>query len=139
MSEKRLHQLGVGEAELSAACWALAGLRNAPELKREFARLADEHHDAAETLGASGARMHEVLAAARALMHAALEPGGTIGWLHAREHKLIREYLALDTVATVDDETRRRLRRELLPAAYDRYTRVDRLLAASEADAATAV
>src|SRR5581483_4865714 len=126
--------LGVGEAELSAACWALAGLRSSNELKREFARLADEHREAAEALGARGARMHEVLAAARALVQAALEPGGTIGWLREREHALIRDYLALDTVAAVDDETRKRLRRELLPAAYDRYTRVDRLLAVNETD-----
>jgi hypothetical protein len=138
MSDKKLHQLGVGEAGLSAACWALAGLRDAPELRREFARLADEHRAAAETLGARGARMHEVLEAARALVQAALEPGGTIGWLREREHRLIRNYLALDTISGLDDATRRRLRRELLPAAYDRYTRVDRLLVLHEADAVPA-
>jgi hypothetical protein len=72
--------------------------------------------------------VHEVLAAARALLKAALEPGGTLGWLREREHRSVRSYLALDTVAGLDDETRRRLRRVLIPAAYDRYTRVDRLL-----------
>jgi hypothetical protein len=133
---RKMKQLGVGEAALSAACWAMASVRS--ELRKPFARLAEAHRAAAEALGVAGPRMSDAMAAGRALLAAITSPGGAAAWLLAREHALVRAYLALDTDDALDDVARARLRREWLPAAYDRCMDVDRLVARAEPEPAPA-
>ena len=48
----RMKQLGRAEAELSAACWAMASVKS--ELRVPFATLAEEHRAAAAELGVAG-------------------------------------------------------------------------------------
>jgi hypothetical protein len=122
----RIKRLGDVEAELAAACSAITALR--PD--EAFSGLAREHRETATRLRRGGAPLRELYAAGRALW--AMLRGGAVAWLRAREHQLVCAYLSVDTVLGLDDETRAALRREWLPAAFDRYTRVDRMLADGE-------
>ena len=127
----RLSQLGDAEARLAIACAFLVP-RRASE-SEALALLASEHREAAARLGRSISAARGAIARAEAWL-SARRRSGAIAWLAAEEHALVRAYLTLDLAPDLDDETRRQLRHELLPAAYDRFTRADRLVAARDAD-----
>ena len=123
----KLAQLGDAELRLAVACELLA-TRESELLEL----LAGEHREAGARLGRSISTVRTALVRAAAWL-SGYRPGGALTWLLAEEHALVRDYLALDLATDLDDETRRRLRHELLPEAYDRFTRVDRLQAARDA------
>jgi len=137
IDERELVRLGEDEEELEAACAALASLttRSSDELRR----LAGEHQKVAGVLLGMRPRGRVVLASMRAALTVVVRnEERALTWLRDREHRLVRAYLALDYRVDLDESTRMMVRRVLLPAAFDRFTRVDRLLVDHGAEPASA-
>jgi hypothetical protein len=125
--ERELVRLGEEEEELEAACVALASLTSTGN--DELRRLAGEHQKAASVLVGTRSRGRVILASMRAVLTALVRNDTrALAWLREREHALVRDYLALDCRDGLDETTRQLVRRVLLPTAFDRFTRVDRLL-----------
>jgi hypothetical protein len=131
--------LARGEAEVAArlaTIAAAAGGSEAPVL----AALAIEHAAAEAVLnaaaGMSGSALEddEALAPLReeAVRRLVAGPEAALAWLLAAEHTLVGSYLALDRMPGLSEDHRRALRREWLPDAFDRFTRLDRLIAVTE-------
>ena len=127
-----LTRLGEEEEELEAACAALAALvADGDQLRR----MAGEHQQAAGILLGERTRSRALFASMRAVLTAMVRSDErALAWLREREHKLVRSYLALDCREDLDVSVRQLLRRVLLPAAFERFTRVDRLLASRDAE-----
>jgi hypothetical protein len=134
--EKLLLRLGEEEEELEAACAALASLLEPGD---ELGSMAAEHRRAASMLLGERPRMRALLSSMRAVFTAMVRnEARALAWLRDREHQLVRSYLALDCREDLDEATRQLVRRTLLPAAFERFTRIDRVLAERPGDAATA-
>jgi hypothetical protein len=124
------------ELGLASACAALA--TRLDQAAAELTTLVDEHLWAAACLAPGGAPTDRPLSTtlrqlATAAATVARGERAALSWLREREHRLVLAYLALDD-ESLDEPARRRLRQTLLPAAYARFTAVDRLVAAHEAD-----
>jgi hypothetical protein len=130
--DRALERLGEDEEELEAACAALASLFSSSG-DGELRRLAGEHQKSAGVLLGIRPRGRVLMASMRAVLTVLVRNEvRALTWLRDREHQLVRSYLALDCRADVDETTRLMIRRVLLPIAFDRFTRVDRLLAEHE-------
>lgn len=115
------------EELVSAACAAVAGwVENAaPELHR----LAAAHLQTATALGARVRRWSKLHATLRAMLSAAVGTElGALTWLRKQEQRLVDGYVAIEAAAALDLSARRRLRRTLVPDAFERFSRVDRLI-----------
>lgn len=129
--DRALGALGVEEEELEAACAALASL--IPIREDELREMAGEHRLAAGRLLGRRPRARASWSALRAVLVGLVrDHDQALAWLRAREHALVRAYLALDARAELDDDARALLRRTLIPTAFDHFTRIDRLLAAAD-------
>lgn len=127
--DQALARIGALEEELEATCAALATLSLAGD---ELGALAAEHREAAAKLRATRPRVWTALASAQATVRGLLaSERAALAWLRGREHRLVRAYLALETSGGLSDVVRARVRRYLLPAAFDRLQRVDRLVEAA--------
>jgi hypothetical protein len=138
----RLAVLAAEEVKLAAACSALAERLGDP--RGELTALVDEHLASAARLAPEGVQVERRVleATVRSLFLAATRlvrgEAGLYGWLREREHRLVRSYMALEETDALDDDGLRALRRVLLPSAFARFARADRLASAAEArEAAT--
>ena len=124
---RELQRLGEDEEELEAVCATLASLLHEGD---ELRALSLEHRRSAALLIGERPRMKILLASMRAALTALVRhEERALAWLRDREHALVRAYLQLDCHQDIDDESRDLVRRVLLPAAFDRFTRIDRALA----------
>jgi hypothetical protein len=135
-SEARLARIGEKELELASAVAAIAARMTAAD---ELTALCREHLAAAARLGAHGGGQPATVAATlRSVALGAVllrrDHAGALAWLREREHELVTAYMALEADLALDAAARQALRRELLPAAFGRFARVDRLVAGGEPD-----
>lgn len=124
------------EEFVAAACAAVAHWVPAAE--------ADLHALAASHLASATAqkrprRWLKLHVALRATLAAAIGTElGALKWLRRQEQRLIDGYVKLESSTTLSAEERRRLRRELVPAAFERFQRVDRWIMLREEQSAFA-
>ena len=90
-------------------------------------------------MGTRPRRWPKLLATLRATLAAAIGTElGALTWLRRQEQLFIDCYVALEGSATLSLDERRRLRRELVPAAFERFARVDRWIMLREEQGAFA-
>jgi hypothetical protein len=119
--------ISAGEEFLAAACAAVAGW--VPDAEDELHALAATHLDTATLLHARPRRWLKQLVSLRATLAAAIRSGlGALVWLRRQEQRLVDAYMALEASPQLAGEDRRRLRRHLVPSAFERFSRVDRLI-----------
>jgi hypothetical protein len=118
------------EEFVAAACAAVAHW--VPVAEPELHALAASHLAAAAASGKLAGKprprrwltLHVTL---RAMLAAAIGTElGALVWLRRQEQRLIDGYVTLEASATLTADQRRRLRRERVPAAFERFQRVDR-------------
>ncbi len=126
MSHARLFAAVAAQEELvAAACAATAYW--VPGAEAELHALAAAHLAVATSLGVRHRRWVQLLARLRATLAAAIGTElGALIWLRRQEQLLIDCYVRLEGAETLGADERRRLRRELVPAAFARFQRVDR-------------
>jgi hypothetical protein len=126
------------EERLAAACAALSYWL--PELAAGLHALAAEHRAAAQHLAqARPRRWRARRATVRATMAAALGSDlGVLEWLRALEQRLLDRYVDLEADSALGDGTREHLRRVLVPAAFERFVRVDQWIMLREEQGAYA-
>jgi hypothetical protein len=113
------------EEFVAAACAATA--QWVPEAEAELHALAAAHLAASRSFGVRPRRWTKLLAALRATLAAAIGTElGALTWLRRQEQLLLDCYVALEGAEALEADERRRLRRELVPAAFERFARVDR-------------
>ena len=122
---------------MAAACAATAHW--VPDAVAELHALAAAHLAAATALGVRQRRWRKLLATLRATLAAAIGTEmGALTWLRRQEQLLIDCYVALEGSTSLTPEERLRLRRELVPAAFSRFARVDRWIMLREEQGAFA-
>ena len=115
------------EEFVSAACAAVAAW--VPNAEAELHVLAAAHLQTATALHARSRRWSKLHASLRAMLSAAVGTElGALTWLRRHEQRLVDRYVGLEASAALDEAARRRLRRTLVPDAFDRFSRVDRLI-----------
>jgi hypothetical protein len=125
--ESELKRLGETEEELEAACATLASLIEPGD---DLRRMAADHRRGAALLVGVRPRVRPLLSSMRAALTALVrDEDRALAWLRDREHQLVRAYLALDCRQDLVEAERELVRRFLLPAAFERFTRIDRTLA----------
>jgi hypothetical protein len=113
------------EEFVAAACAATAHW--IPDAEAELHALAAAHLATATRLGAKPRRWARLMALVRATLAAAIGTElGALVWLRHQEQLLIDCYVALEGGSELADSARLRLRRELVPSAFERFQRVDR-------------
>jgi hypothetical protein len=101
----------------------------AGEAEDELHALAAAHVEVATRLHARPRRWLKQLVALRATVAAAVGSElGALVWLRRQEQRLVDAYVALEGSRQLVGEERLRLRRALVPAAFERFSRVDRLI-----------
>jgi hypothetical protein len=109
----------------AAACAAVAHW--VPAAEAELHALAASHLTAAATGRSRPRRWLRLHGTLRAMLAAAIGTElGALLWLRAQEQRVIDCYVALEGASTLSADERRRLRRERVPAAFERFARVDR-------------
>src|SRR5438034_6321217 len=109
-----------GVEELAATACAVAASW-VPDCEAELNALAAEHWTAARQLHARPRRWLQRLVTLRGTVAAAVgSPLGALQWLRAQEQRLVDAYVALEGSLELDDSARQRLRRQLVPAAFER-------------------
>jgi hypothetical protein len=104
-----------------------------PEHRDELLRLAEEHLRMAVRLDVRPHRWLKLRVTVAATLAAAVGTElGALSWLRTQEQRLVDDYVALEGSPRLDDEERRLLRRTLVPAAFERFSRVDQLIMARE-------
>jgi hypothetical protein len=125
------------EEFVAAACAAVATW--VPGAEAELHALAAAHLETATRLSARPRRWPKLLATLRATLAAAIGTElGALVWLRRQQQRLVERYIDLEAVAPLDDGARRRLRRELVPAAFERFARVDQWIMLREEQGAFA-
>ena len=125
------------EEFVAAACAATAHW--VPDAEAELHALAAAHLAAATGLGARKRRWPKLLATLRATLAAAIGTElGALTWLRRQEQLLIDCYVALEASTSLTPEERLQLRRQLVPAAFSRFQRVDRWIMLREEQGAYA-
>jgi len=125
------------EEFVAAACAATAHW--VPDAEAQLHALAAAHLATATRLGIKPRRWPRLMALVRATLAAAIGTEiGALLWLRRQEQLLIDCYVTLEGVSALGDEERRRLRRELVPAAFERFQRVDRWIMRREEQGAFA-
>jgi hypothetical protein len=130
-------RVAAGEAFVGAACAAVAAW--VPNLEDELHALAAAHVAAAARLQARPRRWLKQLVTLQAALAAAVRNDlGALVWLRRQQQRLVDAYMALEGSANLAAVARLRLRRELVPAAFDRFSRVDRWIMMREEQGAYA-
>jgi hypothetical protein len=113
------------EELIAAACAAVAHW--VPGAEAELHALAASHLAAAGTATVRPRRWRRLHATLQAALAAAIGTElGALVWLRRQEQRLIDGYMTLEASPALSAEERRRLRRERVPAAFERFARVDR-------------
>jgi len=121
----RFAAVAAQEEFVAAACAATAHW--IPNAEAELHALAAAHLATATRLGVKPRRWPRLLALVRATLAAAIGTQlGALTWLRRQEQLLIDCYVTLEGASSLDPSERLRLRRELVPAAFERFQRVDR-------------
>ena len=121
----RFAAVAAQEEFVAAACAATAHW--IPNAEAELHALAAAHLATATRLGVKPRRWPRLLAIVRATLAAAIGTKlGALTWLRRQEQLLIDCYVTLEGANSLDPSERLRLRRELVPAAFERFQRVDR-------------
>jgi hypothetical protein len=125
-------RVAAAEELVAAACAAVAEW--VPQHADELSTLSSEHLEAAVRFAAKPRRWLKLRMTIKATLAAAVgSPLGALAWLRKQEQRLVDEYVALEArTLTVDD--RRRLRQHFVPAAFERFARVDQLIMMREAE-----
>src|SRR5262249_37715651 len=99
-----------------------------PDAEAELHALAAAHLTTARALGSAGPRRWlRLQATLRAALAAAIGTElGALEWLRRHEQRLIDGYMALAGAAALSPAERPRLRRVLVPEAFERFGRGDR-------------
>jgi hypothetical protein len=112
------------EEFVAAACAAVASW--VPDEEADLHGLAASHLSVAMGMAARPRRWLKLHVTLRATLAAAVGTElGALTWLRRQEQRLIDQYVALEASPALTEAQRRRLRRELVPAAFDRFARVD--------------
>ena len=115
------------EEFVAVACSVVAGWVKAAETDLDV--LASEHLESASRLKVKPRRWLKLQVALRALLAALVgDELGALVWLRKQEQRLVDDYMALEGSSELSGEARQRLRRQLVPAAFERFSRVDRLI-----------
>jgi hypothetical protein len=128
-----MRAIAAEEAAIAAACATVAAY--APDAAEALAMLAGAHARAADRFGAPSGGWRERVAPLVARLAGLRGATGALAWLRDREHHLVRRYLELEGDASLDGVLRESLRREWVPAAFERFMQVDRLMARLEHEA----
>jgi hypothetical protein len=121
----RFAAVAAQEEFVAAACAATAHW--VPAAEAELHALAAGHLSTATRLGIKPRRWPRLMAIVRATLAAAIGTElGALTWLRRQEQLLIDCYVTLEAQTSLASDERRRLRRELVPAAFERFARVDR-------------
>lgn len=119
--------VAAGEEFVAAACAAVAGW--VPDAEDELHALAAAHLEAAHRLDGRPHRWLKLLVTLRATLAAAVGTSlGALTWLRKQEQRLVDRYVEIEATAALDEAERRQLRRKLVPDAFERFSRVDRLI-----------
>jgi hypothetical protein len=121
--------LGVagGEEFVAAACAVVSSW--VPAAEEELAAIAASHLDTATRLRARPRRWLKLLVTLRATLAAAARTElGALVWLRRQEQRLVDAYVALEGSPQLLPADRQTLRRQLVPSAFERFSRVDRLI-----------
>ena len=133
----RFAAVAAQEEFVAAACAATANW--VPAAEAELHALAAAHLSTATRMGIKPRRWPKLLANLRATLAAAIGTElGALTWLRRQEQLLIDCYVTLEGSTSLADDERRRLRRELVPAAFERFQRVDRWIMRREEQGAFA-
>ncbi|HWE28305.1 MAG TPA: hypothetical protein VHB97_09905 [Polyangia bacterium] len=125
------------EELVAAACAATAHWL--PGAEAELHALAAAHLAVARGFGVRQRRWLKLLATLRATLAAAVGTElGALTWLRRQEQLLIDCYVALEGSSALTADERLHLRRELVPAAFLRFARVDRWIMRREEQGAFA-
>ncbi len=125
------------EEFVAAACAAVAGW--VPDAEAELHELAAAHLQAAARLAARPRRWLKLHVTLRATLAAAIGTElGALTWLRKQEQRLIDQYVALEASPSLMEDERQRLRRVLVPAAFERFARVDHFIMLREEQGAYA-
>ena len=121
----RFAAVAAQEEFVAAACAATAHW--VPDAEAELHALAAAHLSVATALGVKPRRWTKLFAALRATLAAAIGTQvGALTWLRRQEQLLIDCYVTLEGMTALGADERLRLRRELVPSAFERFQRVDR-------------
>jgi hypothetical protein len=121
----RFAAVAAQEEFVAAACAATAHW--VPNAEAELHALAAAHLATATRLGVKPRRWPRLLAIVRATLAAAIGTQlGALTWLRRQEQLLIDCYVTLEGANALGADERLRLRRELVPVAFERFQRVDR-------------
>jgi len=124
-------RVAAAEELVAAACAAVAEW--VPDCKRELSVLAEEHLRVAVRFAAKPRRWLKLRMAINAMLATAVGTRlGVLAWLRTQEQRLVDAYVALEASPLFDDDERRQLRRALVPAAFERFSRVDQLIMTRE-------
>jgi hypothetical protein len=112
------------EEFVAAACAAVASW--VPAAEGELQAMAAAHLAAATAMAARPRRWLKLHVTLRATLAAAIGTElGALTWLRRQEQRLIDGYVTLEASSALTPAERRRLRRELVPSAFERFARVD--------------
>jgi hypothetical protein len=124
-------RVAAAEELVAAACAAVAEW--VPDCEPELRALAAEHLRVAVRFAAPPRRWLKL----RMVLHASLATVvgtrlGVLGWLRTQEQRLVDTYVALESSPVLEVDERMLLRRALVPAAFERFSRVDQLIMTRE-------
>lgn len=123
--------VAVEEEFVAAACAAVAHW--VPYGEAELHALAAAHLEVATRFCAPPRRWLKLHVTLRATLAAAIGTElGALQWLRKQEQRLIDCYVALEGSTALDELERLRLRRQLVPAAFERFSRVDQWIMSRE-------
>jgi hypothetical protein len=112
------------EEFVAAACAAVA--QWVPSIEPDLHAMAAAHLAVATKLAARPRRWHKLHATLRATLAAAIGTEmGALTWLRQQQQRLLDGYVEAEGLSTLTVAERLRLRRELVPAAFERFQRVD--------------
>jgi hypothetical protein len=125
------------EEMLAVACAVVAEW--VPDCETPLGELAEAHRRAAVELMVRPRRWLKLRMTVAAMLGGGVGTKlGALGWLRTQEQRLVDDYVALEGSPALDLGDRHRLRRALLPAAFERFSRVDQLIMTCEEEGAYA-
>lgn len=129
--------VAAAEEFAAAACAAVA--QWVPGAEAELHALAAAHLETATRLAARPRHWFKLHATLRATLAAAIGTElGALQWLRRQQQRLVDRYVDLEASSRLEPEERLRLRRALVPAAFERFARVDRWIMLREEQSAFA-
>ena len=120
-------RVAAAEELVAAACAAVAEW--VPDHEATLSALAAEHLGVAVRFDVKPRRWLRMRMTIKATLAAAIGTQlGALAWLRTQEQRLVDAYIALESAAHLLPDERRLLRRKLVPAAFERFSRVDQLI-----------